>query len=92
MSEESLKGGRLARRAAMLCQDKRFCLYLDRKRAVRYPEMGIEDGTHTADDARDFIVNACGIESRAELDHNPAAAQMFHKICASFQRWGGGVG
>ena len=81
-----LKGGALAKRAAMLCQDSQFRLYLDRRRAAKF-NLQIPDGTHTEDDARDFILAACGINSRAELDHNPQAAQTFRKIMYHYHRW-----
>lgn len=81
-----VKGGFLARSAAMLCQDETFRLYLDRAQSHK---AGIEipDGTHNEDDARDVILNACGISSRAELDHNVAAATKFRQIKSHFQRW-----
>ena len=80
------KGGQLARRAAMLCQSEEFRLWLDRRRRVKF-NMDIPDGTHTEQDARDFILQACAIDSRAELDHNPQAAAMFAKITQAFGRY-----
>jgi hypothetical protein len=80
------KGGPLARRAAMLCQDSQFRLYLDRRRRAKF-NMDIPDGTHTELDAREFITQACGIESRAELDHNQAAAAQFRKIMQAYGRY-----
>lgn len=80
------KGGYLARNAALLCQDSQFRLYLDRRRAAKF-NLAIPDGTHTEDDARDFILQACGIESRAELDHNPQAATVYRQIRYHYQRW-----
>lgn len=82
MSEER-KGGNLARRAAMLCQDVNFRIWLDRRAKAKY-KMDIEEGTHTVDDARDFIVRACEVESRRELDHNPTAANQFFKVLRYF--------
>lgn len=80
------KGGYLARKAAMLCQDSQFRLYLDRRRAAKF-NMDIPDGTHTEEDARDFILAACGISSRAELDHNQEAATVYRQIMYHYQRW-----
>lgn len=80
------KGGFLARDAALLCQDEQFRLYLDRRRRAKF-NLNIPDGTHTAEDARDFICSACGIESRAQLDHDQAAAQMYRIIKHHFQKW-----
>ncbi|OEY67433.1 hypothetical protein [Marinobacter sp. X15-166B] len=83
-----VKGGHLARSAAMLCQDEAFRLYLDRAQAHK-SGIDIPDGTHTVDDARDLILDACGINSRAELDHNVGAATRFRQIKNHFQRWQG---
>jgi len=84
--EEKPKGGFLARNAALLCQDNQFRLYLDRRRAAKF-NLTIPDGTHTEDDARDFILQACSIQSRAELDHNPQAATVYRQIKHHYQRW-----
>jgi len=85
-AQPNLKGGFLARNAALLCQDSQFRLYLDRRRAAKF-NLVIPDGTHTEDDARDFILQACGIESRAELDHNHEAATVYRQIKYHYQRW-----
>ena len=82
-----LKGGLVARRAAILCTNKRFHLYLDHAKRRRH---GLEyhalpDGTHNEQDAADAIRQACGITSRAELDHDVGAAAMFDRIVADFQ-------
>ncbi|MFJ5535970.1 hypothetical protein [Vreelandella titanicae] len=83
------KGGAVARQAAMLCQDRAFQLYLDRRRRAKF---GIEpsvlpDGTHNEQDARDWLIAACQINSRAELDSNPAARQTFRIIRNRFNLW-----
>lgn len=88
MSDEKPKGGYLARKAAMLCQDDQFRLYLDRRRSAKF-ELEVPDGTHTEDDAKDFLLAACAIASRAELDHNPEAATMFRYINRHYQAWVG---
>tara|TARA_R110002111_G_scaffold72525_1_gene116099 strand:- start:59 stop:361 length:303 start_codon:yes stop_codon:yes gene_type:complete len=85
-SEEKPKGGYLARNAALLCQDEQFRLYLDRHRAAKF-NLEIPDGTHTVEDARDFVVAACGISSRAELDHSPDAATIYRSIIHHYLRW-----
>lgn len=84
--ENKPKGGFLARNAALLCQDKQFRLYLDRRRAAKF-SLEIPDGTHTESDARDFILAACDISSRAKLDHSPEAATTYRQIKHHFQRW-----
>lgn len=81
-----VKGGHLARSAAMLCQDEQFRLYLDRAQSHK-GGVEIPDGTHTEEDARDLILSSCGIESRAELDHNVRATVMFRQIKNHYGRW-----
>lgn len=58
------KGATLARLAGMLCQQTAFMQF---------------SGSTSPDDAADFIRRTCGVKSRAELDHNPEAAALFHK-------------
>lgn len=83
------KGGHFARRAAMLCQDPEFRLYLDRRRRYKLglPEGALPDGTHNEQDARDWIVMACRVKSRAELDHNAEAERVFRMISNHFNAW-----
>ncbi|MEQ5834192.1 hypothetical protein [Marinobacter sp. NFXS9] len=81
-----VKGSYLARSAAMLCQDESFRLYLDRASSKK-AGVEIPDGTHNEEDARDVILTACGIKSRAELDHNFTAAAKFRQIKGHYQRW-----
>ncbi|MCZ0930328.1 hypothetical protein L0636_07810 [Halomonas janggokensis] len=83
------KGAALARQAAMLCQDRAFQLYLDRRKRAKFgrTESTLPDGTHNQDDARDWLCAACQIQSRAELDHNPTAAATFRRIRQRFMKW-----
>lgn len=83
------KGAAYARQAAMLCQDEAFQLYLDRRRRVKFQiaERDLPDGTHNEEDARDWLIAACKITSRAELDSNPAACQTFRMIRNRFNHW-----
>ncbi|ATH77772.1 hypothetical protein CLM76_09290 [Vreelandella venusta] len=87
--DNTQKGGQQARRAAMLCQNKRFWLYLDQrwraKNALEYREF--PDGTHQLAGATRWLRQACGIQSRAELDHNPEAAAMLEKVLAAYSKW-----
>lgn len=87
--ERQRMGGRQARRAAMLCNDARFRLYLDARRRHRN-RMTLDqlpDGTHSSDDAADFIREVCGIASRAEIDHSIHAEDMFRRIIEDYTRW-----
>lgn len=89
MTDTTQKGGQQARRAAMLCQNKRFGLYLDYRRrqakALEYKQL--PDGTHTPEDCADFIRQSCCVESRAEIDHNDAARAMLDRIVADYSKW-----
>lgn len=79
----------MARQAAMLCQDPAFRLYLDRRRRHKLgmTEAALPDGTHNEQDARDWLCAACGIQSRAELDHSPQAATTFKRIQQRYGKW-----
>lgn len=89
MYGETVKGGPLARQAAMLCRDVRFRLYLDRRRRHKFglSEQDLPDGTHNEQDARDWLCAACGIQSRATLDHDRQAANTFHGIRRRYGHW-----
>lgn len=78
-----------AQQAGILCSDKMFQLYLDRRRRAKFgiAEQDLPDGTHNADDARDWLVAACKIQSRRELDTNVEANRTFRMIRNRFQRW-----
>ena len=85
------KGGRLAAQAGMLCQEPDFRLYLDHRRRWResLTTAHLPDGTHSPEDAADTIRQACGVTSRAQLDHVPDAAAMFDRIVQDYRRWRG---
>lgn len=59
------KGGDLARLAGIWCNDPAFQAWI---------------GATDTQTARRKLCLKCGIESRAELDHNPRAAQYFHAV------------
>jgi hypothetical protein len=70
---EERKGGPLAKLAGMWCQRQDFQEWC---------------GQSNADQAREFILDTCGIDSRVELDHNPKAAEKFHEeIRLQFADW-----
>lgn len=84
-----MKGGQQARRAALLCANPRFQLYLDnsRRQAHGFTPSDLPDGTHGEQDAADFVRLACGVASRAEIDHCERALGMLERIVADYQRW-----
>ncbi|WP_304526898.1 hypothetical protein [Halomonas sp. I5-271120] len=83
------KGGRWARQSAILCTDTTFHRYLEAR--LRW-EKGLSrdelpEGVCTKQDAADFMRERCGIASRADLDHNPEAVEIFIKIRKHWQAW-----
>lgn len=71
------KGGELARLAGYFCGDPEFQLWIESRYQDNLPpEIGGEEGVERAA----VIVRAvCGVQSRAELDHNREAAVAFHE-------------
>lgn len=66
------KGGALAQRAGILCDQGAFHLWAEVK---------------DAEAAAEFIRKHCGVASRADLDHDAAAGLKFRDLAASYQIW-----
>ncbi len=78
------KGAALSRTAAMMCSSAKFQRWVV-SRVGAAPE-GVSPSQHAAQYVRDM----CGVTSRAELDHNAAAAGLFHTaIRKPFVAWSG---
>ncbi|MDE4918171.1 hypothetical protein ACUXAV_000207 [Cupriavidus metallidurans] len=76
---ERQKGGELARLAGMWCGNPEF-----RRMVADRTGRSCE----TAGEARAYILERCGIESRAQLDHVPAAEAKFHaSVRLPWVRW-----
>ncbi len=71
-AEKKLKGGPLAQRAGILGSEGAFAVFL---------------GASGKDHAASILRERCGIQSRAELDHNPEAARKFLAIVADYDIW-----
>lgn len=69
MSARAYKGGALARLAGMWSSEPAFLEWLS----------VINEPARSADDAAAFIRRKCGIESRAQLDHDPQAKARFDR-------------
>ena len=67
------KGGQLARLAGMWCSDWKFYDWIESK-------LECNKGAISENDARVYIISKCNIESRAELDNDPEAADKFHRL------------
>jgi hypothetical protein len=66
------KGGDLARRAGILCNEGAFRLWAE---------------VATVEAAKQFMYRRCGIESRVDLDHEPEAAAKFRDMIAEYDAW-----
>jgi len=70
-AQPELKGGALARSAAIMGGEKGFWIFAEKKHGVFLA---------SADDARAWFCKTCAIKSRAELDHDARAAAIFKPI------------
>lgn len=70
-NSEKPKGGPLAKLAGIWCNDPEFWKWL---------ETDPDNACHSAQGAAHCLYAICGIESRVELDNDPAAAERFHRL------------
>lgn len=70
VAPEKPKGGELARMAGFFCADAKFWTWINTL-SERYVTKESE--------AADWVRATCDIKSRAELDHDKAAADYFHQ-------------
>lgn len=70
--EPELKGGALARRAAITCSERGFWTFL---------------GVSSADEAKAEICRRCGITTRKMLDHDERAAAIWDDIIGKYRLW-----
>ena len=83
--QEKPKGGALAKLAGQFCNDTDFWSFLEDHHAVQYASL-----TPPGDVAAEFIRSKCGIQSRADLDHNREAAEIFNaEFRLPFLAWQG---
>lgn len=75
---ERVIGGPISKHAARLCRDPQFHRFLE--------DIGGQDVTDES--AAEWVRTTCGVQSRAELDHNPIAADKYeHMVKRPFIRW-----
>lgn len=77
---EKPKGGPLAQRAAIICGEKGFWKFLSEK-------FGFGLKIDSADAAAAWLRERCGVNSRSEIDHNAAAADIFRPIESKYRMW-----
>lgn len=70
--EPKLKGGALSRRAAMLCNDQLFRTWLS---------------AADPNDAREMVLEECGVSSRSLIDHDDSAAAAFRALDSRYTAW-----
>ncbi|MBN9073966.1 MAG: hypothetical protein J0H34_20690 [Rhizobiales bacterium] len=70
--ESELKGGPLARRAAIACGERGFWTFL---------------GVSSVDEAKADVCRRCGITTRKMLDHDDRAAAVWHDIDGKYRLW-----
>lgn len=74
------KGGELARLAGMLCADAPFQAWIQQNVSVHdLPSVTESMGVDNAELAAMIVRNVCGVESRAELDSDVRAAEIFRE-------------
>lgn len=84
LTVEKPKGGELSKWAGILCNDPMFWKWL----TLDTVHLGFEIASNSQ--ARMRVIEICGIMSRAELDHDHAAAKIFREeIMAKFDAWKG---
>jgi hypothetical protein len=79
---EKPKGGKLAQRAGIVCNENAFMSFLVIKCGADFSKW---DDSEKA--ASFWLRKHCGVDSRAELDHRPEAAQKFNNLMAEYNAW-----
>ena len=86
-----LKGGPLAKLAGMFCNDPNFSRWLNEHGRFTHMEglsVNADGQIFNPVMARADILETCKIQSRKELDHNSAAARIFHEeIRLPYSNW-----
>jgi len=78
------KGATLSRAAAMMCNSANFQQWVIS--CIGAAPEGVSASQHAAQ----FVRGACGITSRAQLDHDARAASLFHEaVRKPFVKWSG---
>lgn len=73
---ERKKGGKLAQQAGILCNEPRFMTFLSETGALL-----------PAENAPEYLRRQCGVKTRADLDHDGNAAEVFRTIKWAYEAW-----
>lgn len=85
---ESVKGGQLSKTAAMMCADPKFQEWLATMNRGLCSKLNGGGSAVNQDGAARLVRAICGVNSRAELDHDTKAAHLFHEqIRKPFNRY-----
>lgn len=83
--KDELKGGPLSVLAGRWCNDPKFWEWHN---ALYFSNHEGYERIDDSDMAREFVLEMCEITSRKDLDHNPAAARIFHEeIRLPYSNW-----
>ncbi|RWH31597.1 hypothetical protein [Mesorhizobium sp.] len=74
------KGGALAQRAGIICGERVFPKFVTETYGVHFQPPAVD---HVAI----WLRGECGVQSRAELDHDPHAAKIFLEIESKYRMW-----
>ncbi|WP_323021215.1 hypothetical protein [Pararhodobacter sp.] len=74
----------LARAAGILCNDARFQRFVAQR-------IDLPTGQATASAAAEYLRRQCRIDSRRQLDTDPAAASRFAALRTDFDAWRGRI-
>lgn len=79
-ANDAPKGGDLAKLAGILCGDPEFQAWIEKAAAPTWQIADAPADATPAERAAVLVRLMCGVESRAELDHNGDAAERFHEL------------
>jgi len=78
---EKVKGGEIAKWLGIRCKERAFWTFLESSCKIGY---FVENEDH----AIYCVRNVCQVESRAEIDNDPEAAERFHRLIRGpYAKW-----
>lgn len=76
------EGGALAKSAAMVCNSADFHEFVAHRTGI---DLG--DSLKRQERAAQYMRDFCGVKSRAELDSNKEAAELFRRLMSMYREW-----